>query len=129
MEIRRAHPDRVALALRRRPARGLAFDLSRLGIEERLVEIAVGRMREPLRVGDVPVAYAERALGRLDQAMHVFEGFRLGDPQALEQRQNHEGSKSLRRRRRIVERAGLQRDRERLGDARLIVFQVGARHR
>ena len=75
------------------------------------------------------VAHAERALGRLDQTMDVLEALRLRDAQALEQREDHERGESLRRRRRIVERAGLRRDAERLSDGRAIFFQIGARHR
>ena len=41
-------------------------------------------MRQARRIGDDAVAHAERALGRLDQAVHVIEALRLGDAQPLD---------------------------------------------
>ena len=54
---------------------------------------------------------------------------RLRHAQAVEQRQDHQRGQPLRRRRRIVERAGADRDAERLGDARVVFLEIGARHR
>ena len=117
-----AHPDGVAFAGRRRPARRLAaVDLLGLGVEEGAVEEALRRRRQPVRIGDDAVAHPEGALGRLDQPVDVVEAFRLADPQPLEQRQDDQRGEPLGRRRRVVERAGLQRDAERLGDARAVL--------
>ena len=51
------------------------------------------------------------------------------DAQALEQREDDQRGQPLRRRRRVVERAGLRSHAERLGDLASIVLQIGARHR
>ena len=128
--IRRAHPDGVARALRRRPARGFfSIDLLSLDVEkfrcQKMGEIAV----DLIRIGDKTVAHAEGALGGFDEAVNVIEAFGLADTQAIEQRQNHERCQALRRRRRVVERAGSDLDAERLGDPRLVFLQIGARHR
>src|SRR5262245_64886956 len=61
--------------------------------------------------------------------MEVLETVRLRGAQPIEQRKDHERSKALRPRRRIVERAGLRRDAEGLGNGRPIFLQVGASHR
>src|SRR6185312_8496656 len=71
----------------------------------------------------------EGALGRLDDAVHVLEAFGLRDAQPLEQAEDDERCQALRRRRRVVERAGLYAQRERLGDKGVEFFQVGACHR
>ena len=76
------------------------------------------RMRQPRRIGDDAVAHAERALGRLDEAMRELEALGLADAQALVQREDDERRQPLRRRRRVVDRAGVELDAQRLGDAR-----------
>ena len=82
-----------------------------------------------VRIGDGAVAHAKGALGGFDQAVDVLEALGLADAQAIEQRQDHQRGQPLRRRRRIVKRAGLDRDAERLGDRGLEFFQIGASHR
>ncbi len=90
-----------------------------------MIEVAV----DPVGIGDETIAHAEGALGRFDQAVDVLETLGLRDAQAIEQREDHQRRQALRRRRRIVERAGCDRDAERLGDPGLEFFQIGARHR
>ena len=58
--------------------------------------------------------------------MNMFEAFGPGDAKALEQRKDNQRRQTLRRRRRIVERARLRRDAERLIDNRAIAFHVSA---
>ena len=87
--IRRAHPDCVAFAVRRGPARRLArIDLRRLGIEECRQKIPAEICRDFFRIRDDPIAHAERALGCFDNAMNMFEAFGPGDTKALEQRKD-----------------------------------------
>jgi hypothetical protein len=90
-----------------------------------MVEIAV----DLVRIGDETIAHAEGALGDFDQTMDVLEAFGLADAQAIEQRQDHQRRQALRGRRRVVERAGSDRDAERLGNLGLVFLQIGARHR
>ena len=85
--------------------------------------------RDLVGIGDDAVAHAEGALGRFDQAVDVLETLRLRDAQAIEQRQDHQRGQPLRRRRRIVKRAGLDAHAERLRDDGFEFFQIGARHR
>ena len=54
----------------------------------------------------------------------MIEALRLGHPQPLEQRQDQERRKPLGWRRRVVEGAGLQRQRQWLGNARLVSFEI-----
>ncbi len=61
--------------------------------------------------------------------MHVIEALGLGDLQAVEQRENHQGRQPLRRRRRVVERAGADRRLQRLAQHGAIAFDVAARNR
>ena len=61
--------------------------------------------------------------------MDVFEAFTLPHAQTIKQSEDDQRGKSLRRRRRIVEYAGLDRDAERLGNPGLEFLQIGARHR
>ena len=95
------------------------------GVEE-LIEIG----GDPVGVGDDAVAHAEGALGRLDQAVDVLEAFGLRDAQAVEQRKDDQRGQALRRRRRVVERAGL-RSRTLSGSATtgFVLLKIGARHR
>ena len=87
--VRRAHPDRVAFALRRRPARGLAcVDLGRFGVEESWRQILIEIGSDLVGIGDDTVAHAKGALGRFDNAVDVFEAFRLRDAQTIEQRED-----------------------------------------
>ena len=116
--------------MRRRPARRLAaVDLRGLGFEEGAIEKALGRRRQAGGIGDDAVAHAKRPLGRLDQPVDVLEAFRLRDAKALEQRQDDERGEPLRRRRRVVERARLERHAQRLGHGCAILREVGPRHR
>ena len=62
-------------------------------------------------IGDDAVAHAEGALGRFDDAMDVLEAFGLLHAQPVEQREDDERGQPLRRRRRVVERAGACRAR------------------
>ena len=64
-----------------------------------------------LGIGDRAVAHAQRALCRLDQPVHVIETFRLLDAEPVEQREDDQRGEPLRRRRRVVERAGGDRRR------------------
>ena len=84
-----------------RPGRRLAaVDLQRLAGEEARLEIAVERMRQAAGSVTTRSRTAERALGRLDQAVDVIEAFGLRHAQALEQREDHQRGEALGRRRR-----------------------------
>ena len=61
--------------------------------------------------------------------MQVIEAFGLGDAQPLEQREDHQRGEALGRRRRVEHGAGLERDRQRLGERRAAALEIGARHR
>ena len=125
-----AHPDRVALARGQRPGRRLAaVDLHRFAGDEALIEIAVERVREEGRIGDGAIAGADRALGRLDQAVDVIETFCLGHTQAVEQREDHQRGNTLGRRAGVVDRAAGEIGAQRLGDLGLIAVQILARDR
>ena len=63
-------------------------------------------MGEIVRIGDQPVAHAQTALGRLDQAMDVVEALGLGHAQSREQSQDHQRHDALGRRVGVVNRAG-----------------------
>ena len=100
-----------------RPGCGLAsIDRSRFRIEKLGIEIAFDGAREPIGIGDDGIAHAQGPFGGLDQAVDVIEAFTFGDAQALEQREHHQRSETLGRRRRVERRAGLERDRQRLGE-------------
>src|SRR5688572_24349277 len=58
--------------------------------------------------------------------MNVVEGFRLVDPQALEQREDDQGCEPLRRRRRVVDSAAGERDLQRLAHDRAVAFEIAA---
>ena len=60
--------------------------------------------------------------------MDMLEAVRLCYAQPIEQREDHERSKSLRRRRGIVERTDLRHHTERFGHDRPIFFQISTRH-
>src|SRR5450759_2713826 len=90
-----------------------------------MVEIAV----DLIRIGDKTVAHAEGPLSGFDQAVDVLETLRLSDAQTIEQSEDDQRRQPLRRRRRVVERAGLDLDAQRLGNPRLVFLQIGARHR
>ena len=59
----------------------------------------------------------------------MVEALGLLDAEAVEQREDHQRGETLRRRRGVVERAGIDRDRQRLGERRRVAFEVGARDR
>ena len=81
------------------------------------------------RIGDDAIAHAERALGRFDNAVNVVEALGLGDAQPIEHAEDHQRGEPLRRRRRVEQRAGFDRDRERLGEHGAAGCEIGARHR
>ncbi len=125
-----AHPDGVAATGGGRPFRRLApIDLGRLAVEEAGIEIGLERDRDAVRIGDEAVADPERALGRLDYSVDVIEALGLPDPQAGEQRQDDERSEPLGRRRRVVKRAGINRDAQRFRHHGAGAFEVGSRDR
>ncbi len=108
--IRRAHPDGVALRVGRRPPGGLAHvDLAGLLVEEGGREEAIEIDGDAVGIGDDAVAHPEGALGRFHQAVDVLECFGLLHAQAVENAKDDERSQPLRRRRRVIERAGLNR--------------------
>ena len=84
-----------------------AIDLLHLDIEEFGLEKRCQRLRQPVGIGDDAVADAERPLGRLHEAMDVVEALGLADTQPREQCQDNERGQPLGRRRRIIERAGI----------------------
>ncbi len=61
------------------------LDVEELGFEKRC-----DRLRQPVGIGDDAVADAERALGRLDQAMDMVEALGLGDAQPRKQAEDDE---------------------------------------
>ena len=110
--------------------RGLAaIDPARFAIEKPGVEIALDRLLDAIGIGHDAIAHREGPLGRLDQPVQVIEALGLRRAQALEQRENDQRCETLRRRRRVEHGAGLERDRQRLGEARPAAFEIAARDR
>ncbi len=107
----------------------MAVDLHRFAGDGAVVEHAVERVREIIRIGDEAVAHAQAAFGRLDQAVNMIEAFRFTHVQPREQGQDHERNDPLGWRVRVVDRAGRQRDAQRLGQRRPITLQIEARDR
>ena len=79
-------------------------------------------------IGHETIAHAERALGRLDQAVGEFNAFRVAHAKPLVERKDDQRSQPLGRRRRVVDRADAELHAQRIGDPRLIALQILARH-
>ncbi len=107
----------------------LAVDLHRLAGDGAVVEHAVERVREIIRIGDDAVAHAQAALGRFDQAVDMIEAFRVTHVQPREQGQDHQRHDALGRRVGVVDSGRRQRDAQRFGQRRSIALQIGARDR
>src|SRR5262249_35420938 len=121
-------PDGPRRASSGLPGCGLAaVDRQTLAVEERRREIPIDRMRQTIGIGDHAVAHSKRALGRFNEPVHMVEALALRDAQALEQREDDQRRKALRRQRRIEEGVVFNRHREWLGKARATALQVGAR--
>ena len=110
--------------------RGLAqVDLLQFDGEQRRIEKAFCRLRQPRRIGDHAVANAEGALGHFDETVGEFEGLGRFDAKLLVESEDDERGEALGRRRRVVGGADIELDRQRVGQHRAVAQHVVARHR
>ena len=117
----------VSPAPRCRPWRRAAHvDLAGLLVEEGVAEETVEVGRDAIGIGDDTVAHAEGTLGGFDQAVDVLEALALGNAQARKQAEDDERGQALRRRRRVVQRAGRDGEAERRVDPGAVLLEIGA---
>ena len=84
--VGRTHPDRVAFAIGRRPARGLFWiDPLCFGVKESWRKIVIEVGLDLVGIHDDFVAHAEGTLGGFDDAVDVLETF---SPSATRRRSN-----------------------------------------
>lgn len=87
-------------------------------------QVVFGLLRHVGRIADNTVAHEERLLGGFHDTVKVFKGLCLLHPEPLEDRKDHQRGEALRRRREIVERRALDRDRQRFAALRLLRGEI-----